>query len=70
MWIPEKREISQADYERYKDKNSVDKELEEFVGWAARFSPWPPAGYGMIEPSVKKIDNNYYATWKRMDNCD
>jgi hypothetical protein len=68
MRIIERKTISQADYKRY--KTASKEEIEEFVGWAAHFSPYPPAGYGMINPRVEMINNDYFAVWERRDNCD
>ena len=68
MWITEKKSISQADYHKY--RNASKKQLEEYVGWVAHFSAYPPAGYGMTKPRVEMINNNYYAVWERRDNCD
>ncbi len=69
MLITERKSISQADYNRY--KNAPKKEVEEFVGWAAHFSAYPPAGYDMLNPRVETGDKfKYYAVWERRDNCD
>lgn len=68
MWITERKNISQADYKRY--VNASKEKVEEFVGWTAHFSPYPPAGYGMSNPRVEIINNDYYAVWERSNNCD
>jgi hypothetical protein len=69
MLITEKKSISQADYNKY--KNESKEKVEEFVGWAAHFSGYHPAGYGMYNPRVEMVDKyHYYAVWERSDNCD
>ena len=69
MLITERKAISQADYNQY--KNAPKGKINEFVGWAAHFSEYPPAGYGMYNPRVEMTDNfHYYAVWERSNNCD
>ena len=71
MLITVKHSISQADYNRYKDLTNIPKEeLDQFFGWRAHFSAYPPAGYGMNNPRVEMIDNDYYMVWECRDNCD
>jgi hypothetical protein len=70
MWITMRKPISEADYNQYKDAPAP--KVDEFVGWAAHFSGYPPAGYGFKNPRVEKSDGmfTYYAVWECRDNCD
>ena len=67
MYIETKKIIPQADYNEL--KNNDDK-IEEYVGWRAKFSEYPPAGYGFLNPKVFIENKQYYCSWKHSDNCD
>lgn len=68
MIVTEHKSISQADYNTY--KNATPEKVKEFVGWAAHFSPYHPAGYGCMNPRIESDSRCYYAVWERSDNCD
>jgi hypothetical protein len=68
MRVTDRKEISQSDYNRY-TKHEPEK-AKEFVGWAAHFSPYPPAGYGMSHERLEEINGRYFVVWERSDNCD
>ena len=67
MLLTEKYEVSQADYNRMLNDQ---KYKDEFIGWRAHFSPYPPAGYGLMNPEILAESGRYYCTWQRRDNCD
>lgn len=67
MWLVTKKEIPQSDYNTLiKDQ----KKLYEYVGWRAKFSEYPPAGYGFMNPKVFYENKTYYCSWEHMNNCD
>jgi hypothetical protein len=70
MWVTEYKTISEYDYNKYKD--APHKDVQEFVGWAAHFSDYPPAGYGFRNPRIEKGERKFlfYAVWEHRDNCD
>jgi len=67
MWVTKKVEISEADY---KDLFTNQLKIDEYVSWRAKFSTYPPAGYGFSKPRVFIEDNRYYCSWNHRDNCD
>lgn len=67
MWMTEKYQITQADYNRMMED---EKYKSEFIRWRAHFSSYPPAGYGFGKPQILNEGNSYYCTWSHRDDCD
>lgn len=67
MLIISEQEISQADYNEISGDTA---KIEEYVGWRARFSGYPPAGYGFFKPVLFEKDKQFFCAWSHRDNCD
>lgn len=67
-WITSKESVPQSDYKEY--INKTQDEINEYVRWKAKFSGYPPAGYGFKNAKFIKEGNKYYCTWEHSDNCD